>query len=146
MAKLNHEARMTIKTLARKGASNREVARLLGVTEGAVRYQLRQMRADASDGRSSRSGLAADYSEAIGFWRDAVGDAPINLASLHEWLVREHNYPGSLRSVQRYWKKTYPRRPRIRARRRVETPPGAQSQATRRLDFGGVQAIVRQAY
>ena len=46
---------------------------------------------------------------------------------LHDWLVREHGYEGSLRSVQRYWKRTYPA-PRIRARRRVETPPGAQVQ------------------
>lgn len=127
MAKLNHEARMTIKTLSSKGVSNRDVASLLGVTEGAVRYQLKQMGADAIDGRSNRSGLAADFAEAIDYWREAVGEGPINLTSLHEWLVREHGYPGSVRSVQRYYKKTYPA-PRIRARRRVETPPGAQSQ------------------
>jgi transposase len=36
-------------------------------------------------------------------------------------------YVGSRRSVQRYWKRTYPA-PALRARRRVETPPGAQAQ------------------
>ena len=118
---------MTIMTLALKGISNRMVADILGVTEGAVRHQLKQMKAGATDGRSERRGLAADYSEAIEFWRDSVGEGPLNLASLHQWLVREHDYPGSLRSVQRFWKKNYPA-PRIRARRRVETPPGAQSQ------------------
>ena len=36
-------------------------------------------------------------------------------------------YTGSLRSVQRFWRSAYPA-PAIRARRRVETPPGAQAQ------------------
>ena len=40
----------------------------------------------------------------------------------------EHGYDGSLRSVQRFWAKHYPA-PAIRARRRVETPPGVQAQA-----------------
>jgi transposase len=127
MAKLNEDACMTIKTLAQKGVSNRETARLLGVSEGAVRYQRRRMAAATPDGRSLRQGQADDYAVAIAHWREAIGDGPLNLAALHDWLVREHDYPGSLRSVQRYWKKTYPA-PRLRARRRVETPPGAQSQ------------------
>src|SRR5262249_8576532 len=49
------------------------------------------------------------------------------LASLHAWLVSEQGYSGSLRSVQRYVSESYPPPPR-RARRRVETPPGAQAQ------------------
>ena len=53
--------------------------------------------------------------------------APSNVADLHAYLVREHDYPGSLRSVQRYVRATFPP-PKIRARRRVETPPGAQAQ------------------
>ncbi len=125
MAKLNEDARMTIKTLAHKGVSNREIARLIGVTEGAVRYQRKRMQANLVDGRSRQTCRAVAFAEAIEHWRqhrDAV-----NLADLHQWLVREHAYPGSLRSIQRYWKKTYPA-PRIRARRRIETPPGAQSQ------------------
>jgi hypothetical protein len=51
----------------------------------------------------------------------------MNLVALHEWLVAEHDYHGSLRSVQRYWRRTYPA-PAMRARRRVETPAGAQSE------------------
>lgn len=127
MAKLDEEARMTIQTLARKGLSNRETARLLGAIEGAVRHQLRRMEAGTPDGRSRRSGRADAYAEAIDAWREAHGDGAVNLAALHEWLVCEHNYPGSLRSVQRYWKKSYPPL-KLRARRRVETPPGVQSQ------------------
>ena len=40
---------------------------------------------------------------------------------------RPHGYTGSLRSVQRAWRDRYGV-PRVRARRRVETPPGAQAQ------------------
>ena len=54
-------------------------------------------------------------------------EGPINLAVLHAWLVSEHGYSGSLRSIQRYWARSYPA-PAVRARRRVETPPGAQAQ------------------
>lgn len=127
MAKLNEDARMTIKTLAQKGLSNRQTARLLGVTEGAVRYQRKRMQAGSCDGRSCRSGYADAYAEAIDTWREARSGEAINLAVLHDWLVREHDYEASLRSLQRYWKKTYPA-PKVRARRRIETPPGAQSQ------------------
>jgi transposase len=118
---------MTIKTLAQKGLSNRETARLLGITEGTVRYQRGRMAAGTLDGRSQRIGRADAYAEAIDTWREAHSGGAINLAALHEWLVREHDYEGSLRSVQRYWTKTYPA-PKLRARRRIETPPGAQSQ------------------
>ena len=37
MSRLGTEARMTIKTWAARGATNSHIARLLGVTEGAVR-------------------------------------------------------------------------------------------------------------
>ncbi len=79
------------------------------------------------DGRSRQTSQAVAYAEAIAYWRDHHNQAGINLAVLHQWLIREHDYAGSLRSIQRYWKKTYPA-PRIRVRRRIETPPGAQSQ------------------
>ena len=46
---------------------------------------------------------------------------------MHDWFICEHDHPGSLRSVQRYVRDHFPA-PRYRARRRVETPPGAQTQ------------------
>jgi transposase len=52
----------------------------------------------------------------------------VNLAVLKEWLVAEHDFTGSLRGLQRYFRRHFPK-PARRARRRVETPPGAQSQA-----------------
>jgi len=118
---------MTIKTLGAKGVSNRAIARQLGLTEGTVRYHLRRMADDARAGRARQPRAASAMAGAIAHWMADHEAAPVNLAELHAWLVAEHDYPGSLRSVQRYVGETYPA-PRQRARRRVETPPGAQAQ------------------
>jgi len=120
---------MTIQTLAERGQSNRAIARLLGVHENAVRYHLNRLRQGTTDGRSQQKHLAADFQAAIAAWLERIDDeGPLNLAALHDWLVSEHRYPGSLRSLQRYFKAHFPQ-PKVRARRRVETPPGAQAQA-----------------
>jgi IS30 family transposase len=97
--KLDSEARMTIKSLAGRGHSNRAVARLLGVHEHAVRYHLRRQATGATDGRTRQAHRAEPYAEAIAHWlehRDP--DGPVNLAALHDWLVAEHGYPVSLLS------------------------------------------------
>jgi hypothetical protein len=128
MSRLDPEARMAIGALSARGATRSEIARLLGVTEGAVRYHVRRMASGAADGRSRQRRAAEAFAGAIGHWRSLrEGAGGVNLAALHEWLRREHAYGGSLRSVQRYWRRAYPA-PAIRARRRVETPPGAQAQ------------------
>ena len=127
--KLNREALMTIQSLAGRGHSNRAIARLLGVHENAVRYHRQRQLAGITDGRAHQPHLAVDFQAAIDHWLERLDDnGPLNLAALHDWLVAECRYPGSLRSVQRYFKAHFPR-PKLRARRRVETPPGAQAQA-----------------
>lgn len=126
---LDGEARMTIQTLAAHGVANTETARLLGVTEGAVRYHRRRQAAGAVDGRAFQVATAARFREAIDAYLEAEGEtSPLNVAALHAWLVAEHNYPGSLRNLERYVRRAFPPAP-VRARRRVETPPGAQAQA-----------------
>jgi transposase len=69
--------------------------------------------------------------EAIAEWMEAHRQAgarrPPNLRELYEHLVEAHAYPGSYNSVRRYVRAKYPR-PQIRTYRRVETPPGAQTQ------------------
>jgi transposase len=127
MGRLDPEARMAIKALAGRGTTRSEIARLLGVTEGAVRHHLRRMAAGAADGRSLQPQRAESRAAAIEHWRSQQGEGGVNLAALHAWLRREHGYEGSLRSVQRYWRRAYPA-PAVRARRRVETPAGAQAQ------------------
>lgn len=64
MSRLDMEARMTIKTLASRGATKSEIARLLGVSEGAVRYHIGHMEAAAVDGRAKQPKAAA-LAEAI---------------------------------------------------------------------------------
>jgi hypothetical protein len=108
---------MTIRELSRLGWPKSRIAETLGVTEGAVRYQLRRQVEGAVDGRSLQPRLAEPWHEAIVAWFE-VQDGRVNLAALHEHLVQEHAYPGSLRSLQRYYEARFPK-PRRRARRRV---------------------------
>jgi len=53
-------------------------------------------------------------------------DGRINLERVHDWLCSEHGYTGSLTSVQRYRGRICPET-KVRAHRRIETPPGAQA-------------------
>lgn len=128
---------MAIKTLSARGSTQSEIARLLGVTEGAVRYHCRRMASGAMDGRIRQRPKAEAFAAAIEHWRAQQDGAGVNLAALHDWLRREHGYDGSLRSVQRYWRRTFPA-PAVRARRRVETPPGAQAQ----VDWAHFPAVI----
>ena len=122
----NLEVKMTIKTLARKGIARREIARQLQLNEATVRYHLKRMADGTEDGRARQRRLAAEFDAWIENWLESMGSVA-NSAALHEWLVTECSYPGSLRSLQRYLAERYPA-PAVRTRRRVETPPGAQAQ------------------
>ena len=108
----------------------------IGSHGSAVRYHRR--REGVPDGRSGQKRLASQWAEPIADWW-AVQEQ-VNVAELHAYLVSEHDYPGSLRSVERYVRDRFPA-PRKRARRRVETAPGCQAQADwaeyRGLRIGG---------
>ena len=54
MGRLDAEAKTTMSFLMWKGQSKSEVARLLGVTEGTVRYHAKRVAAGAVDGRSNQ--------------------------------------------------------------------------------------------
>lgn len=120
------EVKMTIKTLAQKGVPKRAIARQLRLSEGTVRYHLKRMERGVTDGRARQRQSAEAMAEAIEHWR-SCDQTVENTAALHDWLVAEHGYAGSLRSIQRYLARHYPP-PKRRTRRRVETPPGAQAQ------------------
>jgi transposase len=126
--RLRAEEVVTIRVLTEKGESRSQIARTLGVSEGTVRYHLR--RVGVEDGRRRQAQRAAALSEAIGAWMEAVarrGGRPANVRALYEHLVEAYAYVGSYNSVRRYVRAHYPR-PRLRTYRRVETPPGAQTQ------------------
>jgi predicted transcriptional regulator len=78
MTRLEPEARMTIKALVARGTSHAAVARLLGVSEGAVRYHLARMAAGAVDGRGTKPFKATAVAGAIEHWREAQVDGAIN--------------------------------------------------------------------
>jgi transposase len=128
--RLTTEEVMAIGVLHERGVAKRAIARQLGVDEKAVRYRVAH--ADARGERDGRAKprYAERFAAVIGAWiedRRAQSDG-VNLALLHAWLCAEHGYAGSLRSLERHVRATYPR-PRLWARRRIETPPGAQAQA-----------------
>lgn len=124
---LSKEVRMTIRTLAERGSSRRGIARAARVSERQVRYELSR-----DEGRRDGRGKVERASHLEGVIRAWCGGfeegVALNATALHEHLVSEHGYGGSLRSVQRYLRRRLGPG-RVRARRRVETPPGAQSQA-----------------
>ena len=127
MGRLDAEAKTTMSFLMRKGQSKSEVARLLGVTEGAVRYHAKRKAAGAVDGRSHQKSKAEPFAGPIADWHGQHKEAGVSLPALYAWLRDEHGFEGSLKAVQRYYKQIFPA-PAIRARRRVETVIGAQAQ------------------
>jgi transposase len=127
--RLREEEVVTLQVLAEKGQAHCEIARVLGISEGAVRYRLRRAAAGARDRRQDRSFKAEAVAEVIAEWFASRSDRerPVNVAELYEHLVAGYDYGGSYVSVVRFVRARYPR-PRLRTFRRVETPPGAQSQ------------------
>lgn len=130
-SRLRREEIVTIEVLAAKGQNHCEIARTLAVTEGTVRYHLRRAAEGARDGRKERPYRAEAMAEVIRHWvadhQARQSKRPVNVQELWEHVVRCHGYRGSYRSVLRYMRAHYPR-PKIRTYRRVETPPGAQTQ------------------
>ena len=127
--RLRPEEVVTIQVLSEKHVSARAIARQLGVTEGAVRYRLQRARMGAVDGRKDKPFDAAEFAEQIEAWRaeHSSPERPINARDVYEHLVATHGYRSSYKSVLRYLRARFGR-PKIRTYRRVETPPGAQSQ------------------
>lgn len=148
MPRLRREERVTIEVLAEKREPQREIARTLEVSEGTVRYHLRRQAAGAVDGRADAQVRKADAWSGViaGWWAArAEGPRPPNAYELHDLLVEQHGYTGSYQSVRRYLRAKYPA-PRMRTYRRVETPPGAQTQTDwgefPRVDIGeGPEAL-----
>ena len=128
-SRLRREEIVTIQVLHDTGQGNTQIAQTLGVTEGDVRYHLGRAASGAADGRQNQVPKAAAVAEVIAAWHADHGQCqrPVNIEELYEHLLAEHGYTGSYKSVWRYVRRHYPP-PKIRTFRRVETPPGAQTQ------------------
>jgi DNA-binding CsgD family transcriptional regulator len=69
MGRLGEEARGAMTVLLERGHTKSDVARLLGVSEGTVRYHERRMKRGAIDGRSLQAVAASVHADAIEYWR-----------------------------------------------------------------------------
>ena len=69
---------VTLIILNEKGQPNAQIARTLGVTEGAVRYHLRRARAGATDGRRGKPHKAGPLAHVIDHWLRDGRPAPDN--------------------------------------------------------------------
>jgi transposase len=134
LAKLTREQIVTIEVLHQRNQSQCQTARILGVSEGAVRYHLRRAREAAADGRQKPSRIEQlGLAEAVDHWwqRQAqiLGQQrPPSVQLLQEFLLAEYGYTGSYKSVRKFVRARYGRPP-VRPFRRVETPVGAQTQS-----------------
>ena len=99
MGRLDAEAKTTMSFLMRKGQSKSEVARLLGVTEGTVRYHAKRKAAGAVDGRSNQKSKAEPFAGPIADWHGQHKEAGVSLPALYAWLRDEHGFEGRRYSV-----------------------------------------------
>lgn len=126
---LRREEIVTLQVLLEKGVPNTEIARQLGVTEGTVRYHQKKQEEAKMDGRGSKPAKAKGVAHLIEHWlQEHTDPRSANIKALYEYLLEYHQYEGSYKSVLRYVRTHYPPPP-LRTYRRVETPPGAQSQS-----------------
>lgn len=126
---------MVAADMVHKGTSVRQVARQMGVSEGALRYRLKK-RAEGPgpDGRALQPTATDGYEDAIRAILEAAEDArltgegrPMQARRVYDLLARDYGYSGSYQAVVRHLRRTYGV-PKLRALRRVETPPGVQAQ------------------
>jgi hypothetical protein len=135
MAKLGEEQVMVAEGMVRKGASTRQVARQLGVTEWALRYRLRKRQAGPQvDGRSRQASGTDGFEEPIQAILERLEDGrlvgegrPAEARQVYELLTRDYGFTGCYRTVVRHPRRPFSVAP-VRALRRVETPPGVQAQ------------------
>lgn len=136
MAKLTKEQIMVVTEMVQdERASIRQVARQLGVTEGAVRYHLRKGEGPSKpDGRANKPTAVSGFEEAVGVLLERLEDGrltgegrPVQARTVYELLQRDYGYTGSYRGVVRHLRRRFGVPP-VRAYRRVETPPGVQGQ------------------
>jgi len=144
MVKLRKEEIVAIQVVGGKGESHCALARRFNVSEGTVRYHLKRAREQATDGRKKPFLVERlNLCEVVKYWWDdqvehlPLGRAP-SVTALYDHLRLEYGYTGSYKSVRKYVRGRFPS-PKMRPFRRIETPPGAQTQsdwAERRVDIG----------
>jgi transposase len=106
--------------------NNSEIARRLGVTEGAVRYRLKRKELELTDGRKDKISRLDAYQGLIEAWLDhylVEGRRP-PLKKLYWGLRLEHGLSASYDALRRFVRRRFPEISRKGHRIRLETPPG----------------------
>ena len=154
VSKLSKDEIVTLQVLRQKGETNQAIAERLGISEGTVRYHLKRASQQASDGRAKLSQIQKlQLQQVVEHWwqdqRQALpAERPPNVQQLWNYLVDEHNYGGSYKSVLKYVRVHFPKAA-SRPFRRVETPPAAQVQSdwlettVRLTDADGVVQLLK---
>lgn len=132
--KLSEEQVIVAKAMRDRGTSVRQLAKQLGVTEGALRYRLAKSGDASPDGRANQPTALDGYEQSVEAIQERLGDGrltgegrPCQVREIYEVLVRDHGYEGSYQAVVRHLRRRYGK-PKVRALRRVETPAGVQAQ------------------
>lgn len=118
-----------------RGTSVRQMARQFGVSEGALRYRLkRATEPPRPDGRRHQATALDGLEAVVEGVQERLEDArltgegrPCQVREIYDVLARDHGYRGSYQAVVRHLRRKHGP-PRVRALRRVETPPGVQAQ------------------
>jgi len=139
-----------LQVLTQKGQSKRAIARQLNVSEGTVRYHLRRQAASATDGRKKQTRIEKhNLVDVVQHWWQIQldflppGRSP-NIQQLWQFLAEDYQYRGSYKSVAKYVRGKFPK-PKLRPFRRIETPPGAQTQSDwleAKIHFDGMDTKV----
>lgn len=117
--------------------SNCEIARKLGVTEGAIRYRLKRSALAVADKRSQKPSALNNYDAIIRSWIEDYADEKKRptLKLLYGWLKEVYNYRNSYDALRRYMRKHFPEFCRKKSWVRIETPPGVLFQVDWKEDL-----------
>jgi transposase len=132
---LSKEQVMVAMGMQERGTSVRQLARQFGVSEGTLRYRLkRTTEPPRPDGRAEQATALDGLEAVVEGLQERMEDArltgegrPCQVREIYEVLARDHGYRGSYQAVVRHLRRKHGP-PRVRALRRVETPPGVQAQ------------------
>jgi hypothetical protein len=107
--------------------SNLEIAQKMGVTEGAIRYQIKRQESGLADGRKIKDSMLDRYNEILCYWTSEYegGESRPSLKIFYDNLREYHGYSGSYDALRRYIRKKFPEFLKKRSHIRLETPPGA---------------------
>ena len=126
---ITKELLMDIRSLAKQGYSERQIARMTGLHRKTVKKYLNETRLPVYQ-KTNRPGKLDTFHDLIEGWLSAQD---YQATKIHELLIGQ-GYSGSYELVKRYVRNVKEQRDR-KAYIRFETVPGAQAQ----VDFGDFQ-------